>query len=402
MTEKKAAWQPTAEIRAADDLVAALAIADKFRSRISTLPILGLALIQTVAPDAILVSASDLTAGVTIRLGAKVHLNAAIAVPPNLVTALLAGQAGPVLLEMNGTGTAWRFCTRYGQDIVSGQHGDDFPVRKVASPDRTAPGVEALEKFDADMVFDSGLFNALQSIAPCMSKDGSRPALNGVAIFNEGDGCCLVATDGYRVAEHKGLAWQSATGKFNTLLLPASFVDAVTPILSTCASVTLRASENMLIVSGETQRGFVIDATCALIDARFPDYKAILPKALPAAVTLNAAEFLTVLSAAKLFAAEHAGATRLSIQEDGSFLVWTSDGQAGALHRTLAAEDASGKTIDIVGNVAYLTDAANMAVKALGAERVIFAASEPTRPMRITVAGNSNWQCVIMPMHPPK
>ena len=77
-----------------------------------------------------------------------------------------------------------------------------------------------------------------------------------------------------------------------------------------------------------------------LIDANFPDWRAIVPKRTTTTAVVNAAELRKAFALAKLFARDNAFITRLTVEPQANTLtVQAVSADTGSAHDTLDADD---------------------------------------------------------------
>ena len=147
-----------------------------------------------------------------------------------------------------------------------------------------------------------------------------------------------------------------------------------------------------------------VELASQLIDARFPDYRAIIPKTHTTRTVVDTAALLKAVRVANLFARDNANIIRVRIDP--------SDG-AGNGHMSLTATSAEmgdnineidamveGQDLEIAFNAKYLIDVLSQ----IDQPQVVIETTQPTRPgtIRPVGMGEEEFLHVVMPMHPPR
>lgn len=165
----------------------------------------------------------------------------------------------------NGSNISFRF----NENVVSfpADKAEDFPI---------APDIEATQKFKVED--ESAQFKRLlDTVKRYVSDDGLRPALTAVC-WTEKE---LIATDAHRLAISK---FKSGAAQPFTALLPKSFVSAF-GVLD--AAFTVQLSDGFISVNDKTCK-----VISKLIDSKFPDVKAVVPKESSLHVVLKREELM--------------------------------------------------------------------------------------------------------------
>ena len=171
-----------------------------------------------------------------------------------------------------------------GKYHIGGEKADDFP-REPAPVDTTKftmPSITLLESINRTIF--------------AVSSDTLRPAMTGVFFELATDSLTFVSTDAHRLVQLK----------CNNIECPVAdgFVVPKKPLQQ--LKSTLPSDETMLQISYNQSHLFVstdhLSLSCRLIDARFPDYKAVIPIDNPYKLTINRADFVSALRRVSIFA----------------------------------------------------------------------------------------------------
>jgi DNA polymerase-3 subunit beta len=129
-----------------------------------------------------------------------------------------------------------------------------------------------------------------------VSNDTLRPAMTGVFFELNQDAITFVSTDAHRLVQFRRTDVSCP--------VQDGFVVPKKPLQQLRA--TLPADETELELSYNASHLFVknsrLSMSCRLIDARFPDYKAVIPADNPYRLTMNRADFTSALRRVSIFA----------------------------------------------------------------------------------------------------
>lgn len=182
-----------------------------------------------------------------------------------------------------------------GKYKVMGENPDNFPKEPVAD-DTTSFTMMA-----------SALVTAINKTIFATSNDDLRPAMTGVFFELDKKGLQCVATDAHRLVRYKRTDVKCPkTDSFIAPRKPLTLLKAAIP--STDEEITVSYNSNHLFVKhGTTQM------SCRLIDARFPDYKVVIPADNPYKLTVNKNDFQSALRRVSVFSNKSTNQVALNI-----------------------------------------------------------------------------------------
>ncbi|HNK61513.1 MAG TPA: DNA polymerase III subunit beta [Chitinophagaceae bacterium] len=182
-----------------------------------------------------------------------------------------------------------------GKYKVMGENPDNFP-KEPSADDTTSFTMTA-----------SALVKAINETIFATSNDDLRPAMTGVFFELDNKYLQCVATDAHRLVRYKRTDVKCP--KSDTFIVPRKPLNLVkSAIPSNEDEVTLSYNDNHLFIKhGSTQM------SCRLIDARFPDYKVVIPTDNPYRLTLNRADFQSALRRVSIFSNKSTNQVALSI-----------------------------------------------------------------------------------------
>lgn len=366
------------------NLAHGIAIVGKAVSPRSTLPVLGNILLQTV-PDGLRLSATNLEIGITTVIPAIVHEDGAITIPARLLTEFISQLPDETItMELNIRTLMLNLkCARYDTNI-KGISASEFPIIPNAADGDTIV-------IDADH-----LAKMIASVAYAAATDESRPTLTGVC-FKIKAGCLtMAATDGFRLAvreypNHVNL-------QDHEVVIPARTMTEVRRIAGMLkeeenALARLAISETGNSIRFELGRTIVVSQ---LIDANYPNYEAIIPKAHSVTMQMDRQAMVAAFKAANLFARDNSNIVRFSVRTTGTILVSATSAESGNAVSEINAA-VNGHDLDIAFNGRYMLDA----LGAIDAAQVWLGCTSPSAPglLRPSGDGANLTSAVVMPMH---
>lgn len=350
----------------------------------STLPALSTVLMET-DQGRLKLAATDLSLGITCWIGCQIGAEGGVAVPARLLNDFVASLSNePVSMELDPrTRTLHLKCQRYEADI-KGLDPMEFP----AIP--TIEGTEPTALLDAAL-----LRGAIGQVVFAASTEDTRPAMTGIYTRIQHDRLLLVAADGFRLATRSLEMLQPVEREIN-VIVPARAMGELARILadqSEPVHVVLTPNLNQVLFHTDQ-----VDLVANLVEARYPDYEAIIPGAYTTRAVLSTAEFLKAVRIASFFARDGANIIRLEVlpggaDTPGKMIVTASAAEVGSNVGEVdtVLEGPGGR---IAFNARYLTEALSV----LGTPEVALEMQGSDRPGVLKPVGRSDQAHVIMPM----
>jgi DNA polymerase-3 subunit beta len=182
-----------------------------------------------------------------------------------------------------------------GKYKVMGENPDNFPKEPTAD-DATSFTMTA-----------SALVTAINKTLFAVSNDDLRPAMTGVFFELDPKYLQCVATDAHRLVRYKRT--DVSCPKADSFIVPRKPLNLLkSAVPSNEDEITLSYNSNHLFVKhGSTQM------SCRLIDARFPDYKVVIPADNPYKMTVSRADFQSALRRVSVFSNKSTNQVALNI-----------------------------------------------------------------------------------------
>jgi DNA polymerase-3 subunit beta len=182
-----------------------------------------------------------------------------------------------------------------GKYKVMGENPDNFPKEPVA------------DDANSFTMTSSGLVTAINKSIFAVSNDDLRPAMTGVFFELDKKSITFVATDAHRLVRYS-LTDVKCPQKHNFIVpkKPLNLLKSALP-----------DNEDELTVSYNNNHLFVVhggtELVCRLIDARFPDYKVVIPTDNPYKMIVNRADFQNALRRVSVFSNKSTNQVALTI-----------------------------------------------------------------------------------------
>jgi DNA polymerase-3 subunit beta len=329
-------------------------------------------------------SATDLTIGVTVWMDANMDGDLGLTLPAKTLTDVVNSLVEPeVVFSVNGKPEAALKCGAY-KGVVKGIEASEFP---------TIPEFDVSSGISLDAIT---LKEMILNVAFAASVDDSRPVLTGVLINMEGKSLSMVGTDGFRLAickvdlpvtfAKKQMIVPASTLKEVVRIIGATKASKITLSLPLTGSQVVFRCENVQIVS-------------QLIDGKYPDYQAILPKGYKTRTVIATADLLKACKQASIIAREGSNVVRFHLQpgpnQTGKVKLLAESDETGASEIELDAT-IEGQELEIAFNVKFMQDG----LEAISMKRVVVETNTHNTPATIRPAEEQDaYLYVLMPMH---
>jgi DNA polymerase-3 subunit beta len=182
-----------------------------------------------------------------------------------------------------------------GKYKVMGENPDNFPKE---------PPADDTSSFS---MTSHALLTAINKSIFAVSNDDLRPAMTGVFFELEKNGITFVATDAHRLVRYKLKDVKCPkTDSFIVPKKPLNLLKASLP--DNDDEITISYNNNHLFVKHGT-----VQLSCRLLDARFPDYKVVIPAENPYRMTIGRQDFQSALRRVSIFSNKSTNLVTLNI-----------------------------------------------------------------------------------------
>lgn len=335
-------------------------------------------LLIKVGKSSIVISATDLEIGVTVKLSGKIDEPGEIAVPAQILSEFVSNSTSKKIVLKTKDDTLY-LSDQQNKAQIKGQPAEEFPQIPEIEQEETEKITVPAEK----------LLQALSRVLIATTQDDSRPILAGVLFKNKPRDLRLVATDSYRLAEEKIVLEEEAK--------PQQFVIPIKACQEAVRILEKEVASSIEIVVAEKQIGFQTnDKTLVsrLIEGDYPDYQQIIPDNFQTEVVVNREEFLGVAKTAWLFSRDQANNIKLSANPNGQLKISATSPQVGGSESRIKLIKGEGPKVEIAFNVKFISDVLSV----LKTEKVVLKLNESMQPGMIKALGLDNYLYLIMPL----
>jgi len=217
------------------------------------------------------ITGSDLETFVTSMVQVEAAEEGEIAIPSKiLLETLKALPEQPVHFDINNETLALSIIAQTGKYHLAGESAEDFPEIPLTSEDTSEISIPV-----------ASLQKALSKTLFATSTDELRPAMTGVNFEIDTNGATFVATDAHKLVKY-----------YNSNITHTEYTNFIVPrkALSLLKNALTSASGDVSIEYSSSNAFFDISGmgiTCRLVDARYPDYSAVIPQNNTNILTVN-------------------------------------------------------------------------------------------------------------------
>jgi DNA polymerase III subunit beta len=240
------------------------------------------------------------------------------------------------------------------------------------------PKLPRLDNKNSTRLNGDVLAKAIQKTLFATGNDDLRPVMSGVYCQFTPSEATFVATDAHKLVRYKRT--DSISTGSSAFILPKKPLNML--------KNNLRGDEEVLIEFNDSNAIFSFNdmmIVCRLVDGKYPNYEAVIPKENPNVLTANRLQFLSAVKRVSVFSNKTTHQVRLSLA--GAELSLTAEDlefQNEAKERLTCVYD--GDDMEIGFNSRFLLEMLNN----LDSEEIKLSMSEPSRAGLLTPASYTN------------
>lgn len=366
-----------------DQLARGLSIVSRAVDSRPTLPVLANVLLATEDARLKLV-ATNLEMSITTYIGAKVDRPGAITLPAKTFAELV-NNLSPERVDLTLDTATQTVNVRCGttNSNIKGIAATEFPpVPESVEPDVLLPA-QVFKQMITQTVFAA-------------AKEDNRPILTGLYTEFADDVLTMAAADGYRLAVRTARLDQKM-GKSRIMVIPSRTMIEVARI------ITDEDKEIGISLPGQREGVmFFYESTIItsqLLEGKFPDFGAIIPKNYSTSMTVYTTDLLRACKRAEIFARDSNFSARIFIKpakgpsEPGEVLVIGKSAERGDNEGMIDAS-VEGEPMEVAFNIRFLIDALSV----INDERVVLESNGAAYPGVIRPENRDDFVTVVMPM----
>jgi DNA polymerase-3 subunit beta len=260
----------------------------------NTLPILDNFLFE-LDNSKLTVSASDLETTMSSTIDVESDSEGSIAVPAKLLLDTLKTfpeQPLTFIVEDNNT---IEISSNHGKYALAYANGEEFPKSvELDNPSATTISGDILATAISKTIFAAG-------------NDDLRPVMSGVFFQFSTDSLTFVATDAHKLVKYTRS--DVSANETTEFIMPKKPLNLLKGIL-------LGSEDDVVIEYNDSNAKFVFENTiliCRLIDGKYPNYEAVIPKENPNKLTIDRTQFLNSVRRVSIFSNKTTHQIRLKI-----------------------------------------------------------------------------------------
>lgn len=254
-------------------------------------------------------------------------------------------------------------------------------------PAREFPSTESLEVTETVQLPEATLRELIERTSFAMAQQDVRFYLNGLLFDLREDQLRCVATDGHRLALCEASLENGSTTRRQIILPRKGVLELQRLLEGGDRTIDLEVGRSHLRVRRED-----VTFTSKLIDARFPDYDAVIPIGADKEATLEREVFKAALQRAAILSNEKYRGVKIEFSPDQLRIVAHNPEQEEAVEEIEAHTSVSELSIGF--NVTYLLDALN----SLRDDQVTLSLRDANSSALVREASHSRCRHVVMPL----
>ncbi|HND83439.1 MAG TPA: DNA polymerase III subunit beta, partial [Chitinophagales bacterium] len=229
------------------------------------------------------ITATDLDTTMSVSMDVESKESFKVAIPARiLLDSLKALAEQPITIAVDETTNGIEITTDNGKYKLSGENSADFPKEP------TAEGVDEVKL--ASSILNKGISKTLFAV----SNDELRPAMTGVYFQLDDNGITFVATDAHKLVKYNHSEIKGGNASFIVPKKALNLLKAVLQNNDTEVSVQFNKSNAFFSFNN-------IQLICRLIDAKYPDYNAVIPKENPNLLSVQKEDFFSSLKRTSIY-----------------------------------------------------------------------------------------------------
>jgi len=331
-----------------ENLKQAISLAERITGKNLTLPVLSNVLLSTNKNE-LHVLATDLELGIQLSVPGKIEEEGQVVIPAKIFSSFL-NSLTEEKITLDSEKQALKVKSGNYESVIQGINPEDFPI---------IPEVKTEKYIEVEKNI---LKDAINQVLPSIGYITTKPELNGVYLSLDKNTLKFVGTDSFRLAE-KTLTdsdFKTNIKEKLEMIIPLKTMQEVVRIsseLDDLTSITIYPDINQVqfIFKNTTE----VRLVSRLINAKFPEYQAIIPKDFEIELTVDKKELADAIRIAGLFTGK-INDVKLTLKPNSKkIIIEAQDPTLGKSQNTIEAVFVKGKELEISFNYRFLLDGVN-------------------------------------------
>ena len=310
----------------------------------------------SISGNQLTITTSDLETTIITGLEVNADGDGMVAVPAKiLLDTLKELPQQPITFQVDKNNFGVEITSAYGKYRLAGENGQDFPK---------APEADGVDQINLS---SDTLHQAIGKTLFATSNDELRPAMTGVYLEVDFNHLTFVSTDAHKLVKYSFNNVESAVS--TSFIIPKKALNLLRNALGDAGQLNLSFNKANAFFEGDN-----IQLICRLIDARYPDYNAVIPTESPNQMIISRNDFQNSLKRIAIYANKTTNQVILNINE-GSLTVSAQDLDFSNEATEQLACSYNGEPMTIGFNAKFLIEMLNV----LESDEVELNLSTPTR-----------------------
>ncbi len=321
----------------------------------NTLPILDNFLFE-INGDKMNIIASDLETTMISSINIESDTDGKITIPARILTDTLKTFSNqPLTFIINPETFSVEMSSEMGNYKLAGQDAEEFPK------------TPTLSSSSSTTIQANVLANAINKTLFASGNDELRPVMSGMYCELSSEQTTFVATDAHKLVKHNRT--DVSSNNSTSFILPKKPLNILKNNLDDDTEVNLEYNDTNALFTFNN-----ITIICRLIDGKYPNYDAVIPKENPNKLTISTSELLSSIKRVSIYANKTTHQIRFKVA--GSELQITSEDLdfANKAEERLSCQY-EGEDMEIGFNSKFVIDMLNN----IGAEMISIEMSAPNR-----------------------
>lgn len=341
------------------------------------LPILTHALIKA-NENKIKISATNLELAITTAAQGKIIEEGEITIPASPLLSII-NNLNSDRISLESKNNTLEVKTDNYEAVIQGLNAEEFPI---------IPNIENKEEY---LEINSDLLKeALGQVTIASQFSELRPEISGVLCNIQNKALKLVATDSFRLAE-KTISSQEFKNTFleeRRIIIPIKTAQEVVRSLKENTPVRIYIDENQILFEAAEHK-----IISRLIDGKFPEYEAIIPKSFETEITLDRDELMNAIKLTGVLTGQNNDLV-VKLNEGKKVIELSAWNQKYGKNHYLLPVKSKGAALAITFNWRFLLDT----LKVLHGGEIILGLNGESRPALIKTPLDISYFYILMPI----